>query len=271
MQNAKNKCSLSEEIPGYFSDSIDKEIYVWYEKNWKHDDYEHFHERSQLTFVEEGYQYFHIGQKIYLVPQNHVIWIPSSQKHRIASESETVTLMVVLFKKIPKNSFFKEVHVFPAPPVLKEMLLYASKWNKLLTEDAEQNNFMNAILTSLPNFCSENDFLQIPAPTDFRLEPVCNFINIHFNRQISIEDLAEKGNMSSRSLQRIFKSETGISLKKYIQLIRIVKSIELINSKQLTLSEIAFKVGYKSLSAFTSSYLSVMKRRPQVKKISKIE
>lgn len=266
MQNAKTKCSLSEEIPGYFSDSFDKEIYVWYEQDWKHDDYEHSHERSQLTFVEEGYQYFHIDQKIYLVPQNHVIWIPGSKKHRITSESETVKLMVVLFKKFLDNDFYKEAHVFPAPPVLKEMLLYASKWNKLLTEDAEQSTFMNAILTSLPNFCNETNFLQIPAPVDSRLTAVCNFINVNFKQQLSIEDLAEKGNMSARSLQRIFKSETGISLKKYIQLIRIVKSVELIDSKQFTLSEIAFKVGYKSLSAFTSSYLSVMKLRPKVNK-----
>lgn len=32
MQNAKTKCSLSEDLPGYFSDSVDKDIYVWYEK-----------------------------------------------------------------------------------------------------------------------------------------------------------------------------------------------------------------------------------------------
>lgn len=270
MQNAKTKCSLSEDLPGYFSDSIEKDIYVWYEKEWRHDHYEHFHERSQLTFVEEGYQYFHIDQKIYLVPQNHVIWIPGSKKHRITSESETVKLMVVLFRKVLEEDFFKEVHVFPAPSVLKEMLLYASKWNKLLIEDEEQSIFMNAILTSLPNFCNESSFLQIPAPVDSRLTMVCNFINVNFKQHLSIEDLAEKGNMSARSLQRIFKSETGISLKKYIQLIRIVKSVELIDSKQFTLSEIAFKVGYKSLSAFTLSYLSVMKLRPKVKKTSQI-
>jgi AraC-like DNA-binding protein len=69
--------------------------------------------------------------------------------------------------------------------------------------------------------------------------------------------------MSVRSLQRIFKNETGITLQKYLQLTRILKSIELIDTKQYTLSEIAYKVGYQSLSAFTSSYFAVMKAKPK--------
>lgn len=39
--------------------------------------------------------------------------------------------------------------------------------------------------------------------------------------------------MSVRSLQRIFKNETGITLQKYLQLTRILKSIELIDTKNI--------------------------------------
>ncbi|WP_435525951.1 helix-turn-helix domain-containing protein, partial [Chryseobacterium indoltheticum] len=63
----------------------------------------------------------------------------------------------------------------------------------------------------------------------------------------------------------IFLKETGISIKKYAQLIKILKSIELIDSNQFTLSEIAYKVGYKSLSAFTSSYQAIMNMKPKSK------
>lgn len=269
MQNAKSKCSLTEQENGFFDDTIEKEAYIWYEENWQHDDYEHLHQRAQLTFVKEGYQYFNIDDKIYLIPQNHVIWIPSLQKHKITSEAETVKLMVSLFKQIPEDDFYRKVHVFLAPSVLKEMLLYASKWNKLTDENHEQEVFMNALLTSLPNFCDENSALQIPIPSDKRLLEVCEFINESYHENHSIEELAETANLSTRSLQRIFKQETGISVKKYIQLIKILKSVELIDSNQFTLSEIAYKVGYKSLSAFTSSYSAVMNVKPKIiKKIT---
>ncbi|ASW76104.1 AraC family transcriptional regulator [Chryseobacterium piperi] len=266
MQNAKIKCGLIEEGKGLYNDAISKDAYVWYEKDWQHDDYEHIHERAQLTYVEEGYQYLHIEQKIYLVPKNHVIWIPSGVKHRTTSEAKTVNLMVILFKTVIRSDFFKDVHVFAAPPVLKEMLLYASKWNKLESEDGEQKLFLKALLNSLPNFCNESRFLEIPVPEDHRLIPVCDYVNNHYHENLNVGDMADLAKMSVRSLQRIFKEETGITLQKYGQLIRILKSVELIDTKQYTLSEIAFKVGYKSLSAFTSSYISIMKEGPKVKK-----
>lgn len=266
MQNAKLKCGLIETNQGFYNDTISKDAYVWYEENWKHDEYEHIHERAQLTYVEEGYQYLHIQQKIYLVPKNHVIWIPSGVKHRTTSDARSVNLMVILFKKLLPSDFFKEVHVFAAPPVLKEMLLYASKWNKLDTEDQEQTVFLKALLNSLPNFCNESRFLEIPVPEDHRLIPVCDYINSHYQESFNVSDMADLAKMSVRSLQRIFKEQTGITLQKYGQLIRILKSVELIDTRQYTLSEIAFKIGYKSLSAFTSSYASIMKEAPKAKK-----
>ncbi|MGG1922613.1 AraC family transcriptional regulator [Chryseobacterium sp.] len=260
------KCGLIEKTESHFVDSINKEAYVWCEKNWKHDDYEHKHSRAQLTFVEEGYQYFHIDQKIYLVPQHHVIWIPSEKAHKITSEAQTVNLMVFLFKSVFEDEFYRHVQVFAVPAVLKEMLLYASKWNQLLDENEEQDIFFKAILKSLPNFCKESSSLQIPVPTDSRLIPVCNEINSNFKYNPDMDALAEKAQMSVRSLQRIFKNETGITIQKYLQLTRILKSIELIDTRQYTLSEVAYKVGYQSLSAFTSSYFAIMQTKPKVNK-----
>ncbi len=266
MQNDNKKCGLSEVSIGNYVDTISAEAYVWFEENWQHDEYEHTHQRYQLTYVAEGYQYFHIEQKIYLVPQNHVIWIPTNKEHRTTSEAKTVNLMLVLFHSVPEQDFYQNVHVFPAPAVLKEMLLYASKWNKLLTETEEKHAFLKAILISLPNLCKENSGLQIPVPVDNRLIPICGYINKNFQYNFDIDELADKAKMSVRNLQRIFKNETGITLQKYMQLIRILKSIELIDTKQYTLSEIAYKVGYQSLSAFTSSYYSIMKMKPRQRK-----
>ncbi|GEN65899.1 AraC family transcriptional regulator [Chryseobacterium rhizosphaerae] len=265
------KCGLIEKTESQFVDTIEKEAYVWCEKNWKHDEYEHVHHRAQLTFVEEGYQYFHIDQKIYLVPQYHVIWVPSGKAHKITSEAKTVNLMLFLFKSVFDDEFYQHVQVFAVPPVLKEMLLYASKWNQSLVENEEQDIFFKAILKSLPNFCRESNGLEIPVPMDTRLIPVCNDINSNFKYNLDIDALAEKAQMSVRSLQRIFKNETGITLQKYLQLTRILKSIELIDTRQFTLSEVAYKVGYQSLSAFTTSYFTVMKVKPKLNKNSKNE
>ncbi|MGG5507305.1 MULTISPECIES: helix-turn-helix domain-containing protein [unclassified Myroides] len=262
MQNDTTKCGLTEQNKGDYMDNISIEAYFWYVQNWIHDPYVHAHQRYQLTYVEQGYQYFHLGTKTYLVPQNHVIWIPSNFEHRISSEAQAVHLRVALFKTVPQDDFFQHVRVFSAPPVLKEMLLYATKWNQVLEEQPEQVLFIQAILRNLPAFCQENEALQIPVPTHPPLLDVCNHINTSYATTCKIDDLAAIAQLSIRSLQRLFKQETGITLQKYTQLIRILKSIELLDQQQYTLSEIAHQIGYKSLSAFTASYFAIMKTKP---------
>ena len=133
-------------------------------------------------------------------------------------------------------------------------------------EDEDQVIFLQAMLVSIPNFCKESKFLQVPVPVDLRLLPVRNYLNNNFMYKLNLEMLGETAKLSVSSLQRLFKQETGITLQKYVQLIRILKSIELIDTKQYNLSEIAFSVGYKSLPAYTDSYLSVMSPKPKVRK-----
>lgn len=254
-----------QQIIGEYSDHMTTNTYVWYEKNRKNADEVHSHDYFQLNYVEEGYQYFHIEQKIYLVPQNHVIWIPANKLHRTTSEAKTVNPMLILFKETFKKDFYNNIHVFVAPPILKEMMLYASKWNKFLVEDKEQKIFLNSMLYSLPHFCDENHNLELPVLVNRRLIPVSEYIHFHYSTNFNLNELADKANMSARNLQRIFKQETGITLQKYMQLVRILKSIELIDTNNFTLSEIAHKVGYKSLSAFTASYFAVTKTKPKRK------
>ena len=266
MYNDNVKCGLTEKINGVYEDTHNLQAYVWYEDNFLHDEYPHAHQRYQLTYVEQGYQYLHIDDRIYLIPQHHVVWIPSGQHHATTSTATDVNLKVLLYKDIPKEAFYEQVHVFPAPTVLREMLHYASKWNRSVELDVEKEQFLQAILVSLKYFCEENESLQIPIPSDLRLKPVCAYINKQYEVGLDLEELATLSTMSVRNLQRLFKQETGLTLQKYLQLIRILKSIELLDTKAFTLSEIAFKIGYKSLTAFRSSYLEIMKAYPKVKK-----
>ena len=36
---------------GEYSNAVNSNTYVWYEKNWKHDEIEHAHEYFQLNYV----------------------------------------------------------------------------------------------------------------------------------------------------------------------------------------------------------------------------
>ncbi|WP_286769747.1 AraC family ligand binding domain-containing protein [Sphingobacterium sp. 40-24] len=123
-------------------EGIQKSTYVWFEENWIHDDELHSHRKGQLIYVEQGFQYLTVAGKMYLLPQNHVAWIPSGALHKTNSHSERIKLMVLFFDPPQFDSsqehlFFNQVQLFSAPKVLREMILYTEKWSKLREENEQ--------------------------------------------------------------------------------------------------------------------------------------
>lgn len=243
-------------------DELDKPYFVWFEENWIHDDVLHQHQKGQLVYVESGFQYITIEERIYLLPQNHAVWIPSDTIHKTNSHSEKIKLMIMFADTDKKAPFYKEVNVFSVPPVLKEMIRYAEKWSKLLTKDHDENVFLQALFNELPHFVENSLKLHICLPRDKRLTKVVEHLHHHYREEIRIEELGDTALLSLRTLERIFKKETGLTLIKYQQMLRIIKSLELLSSGNFTISEIAYEVGYKSVQAYTRSFHSVMQFRP---------
>ncbi|WP_080779212.1 AraC family transcriptional regulator [Chryseobacterium phocaeense] len=243
-------------------DELDKPYFVWFEDNWRHDDILHAHERGQLVYVESGFQYITVDGNIYLLPQNHAAWIPPGAIHKTNSHSEKIRLMIMFAEVEEHSSFHRELHVFSVPPVLKEMIRYSERWSKKLADDPDEFVFLKALFNELPRFVEHSLKLHISLPKDKRLSQPIEYLHNHYREDIKIEDLSEASLLSLRSLERIFKKETGMTLSKYQQILRIIKSLELLTSGDLTISETAYAVGYKSVQAFTRSFQSVMHFRP---------
>ncbi len=243
-------------------DDLKKPYFVWFEENWVHDDVFHNHRKGQLVYVESGFQYITIEEKIYLLPQNHAVWIPPNAVHKTNSHSEKIKLMIMFADISTKNPFYHEINVFSVPPVLKEMIKYAEKWSKQMTPDVDENLFLKALFNELPRFVEHSLTLHIILPKDQRLTKVIEHLHNHYSDEIKMEDLSDTALLSFRTLERIFKKETGLTLSKYQQMLRIIKSLELLSAGHLTISETAYEVGYKSVQAYTRSFLSVMQFRP---------
>ena len=243
-------------------DRVFKPHFVWFEDNWVHDNVLHKHSKAQLIYVESGFQYLTVNAKVYLLPQKHAAWIPPNALHKTNSHAEKTKLMVMFFDVNKEDLFYHEVSVFSVSAVLKEMIKYAEKWSKNTAEDLNENIFLSALYNELPNFVADAIQLHISLPEDKRLTNAIKHLNNNYTKAIRVEELSEITSLSLRSIERIFKKETGLTLSKYQQMLRIIKSLELLSTKRWTVSEIAYKVGYKSLQAYTNSFRSVMQYRP---------
>lgn len=75
---------------------------------------------------------------------------------------------------------------------------------------------------------------------------VQDFIIDRLHQKINLPLLAEMANMSERNFTRVFKKETGVSVNEFLTLIRKEKISELLKNPDISMIEIADKVGLKS-------------------------
>lgn len=78
------------------------------------------------------------------------------------------------------------------------------------------------------------------------IHSVQDYIVDHIHIQLYLSMLAEIATMSERNFTRVFKKETGVSVKEYITTIRRAKATELLKNLDLSKTKVANMIGLRS-------------------------
>jgi AraC-like DNA-binding protein/ligand-binding sensor protein len=88
------------------------------------------------------------------------------------------------------------------------------------------------------------------------------FINEHKTEEISLDDVARRVNMSTFYFCKMFKKATGVTFTEYLSLVRVTKAKNLLLNPNLRISEIAFEVGFQSLTHFNRVFRKIIGQSP---------
>lgn len=86
--------------------------------------------------------------------------------------------------------------------------------------------------------------------TDKEIKRIQNIIELKFEENITVENLAKKANMSNRNFIRRFKKAVGNSPLEYIQRVRIEAAKKLLVANENSVEQACLSVGYEDISAF---------------------
>jgi len=97
---------------------------------------------------------------------------------------------------------------------------------------------------------------QDPARRTTRLaQGAKTFIDAHYEQRTTLSTVAAELNVSSNYLSRVFRQETGRTLTSYIQRVRINHARRLLSEGCESLSEIAYRVGYRNYRDFYRNFV----------------
>lgn len=86
------------------------------------------------------------------------------------------------------------------------------------------------------------------------VEKAKEYILQNYSKDISLDDVSKKVNISPYYFSKLFKDEAGTNFIDYITEIRIAKAKELIDAKELTMKEICMAVGYTDPNYFSRKF-----------------
>lgn len=89
------------------------------------------------------------------------------------------------------------------------------------------------------------------------------YINLNWQKNISVSELAEKVNLSEGRTAHLFRETVGESIHRYVSGIRISNSKELLSNTDLNITEISAMVGYNDPLYFSRAFKSATGLSPK--------
>ncbi|QKJ30705.1 AraC family transcriptional regulator [Mucilaginibacter mali] len=99
-----------------------------------------------------------------------------------------------------------------------------------------------------------------------RFNNICNYTLTNFRREISLEEIAEVGNLSVTSFCRYFKLMTNQKYSDFLTQIRISHACRLLIDDKLSTDTICFESGFYNISNFYRHFKKVTELTPLVYK-----
>ncbi len=219
----------------------------------------HNHPWSQLAYSCSGIMHIETDSGIFVIPPEQALWIPPNMRHQHFCKNK------VSYRSLHIDAKFSEllgnkVRTLMVDPLLKSLILEISSWPKDYEETAQKHRLILVLLDRL--FMAQSNELFMPTAHDKRLFPIIETLNEQPNNKDTLEQWAPKVGASSRTLNRLFNQNFGMGFSRWKQKLRILKSLELLDSKT-PLADIAFELGYESTSAFSTSFKKQMNCSPK--------
>ncbi|MFC4302143.1 helix-turn-helix domain-containing protein [Cohnella boryungensis] len=88
------------------------------------------------------------------------------------------------------------------------------------------------------------------------------FIHEHYKQELSREDVAAHVYLTADYLAKVFKAETGLAIKEYLNECRINAAKQLLLESKSSISEIALETGFDTLSYFSTVFKKMTGETP---------
>jgi AraC-like DNA-binding protein len=210
----------------------------------------HTHDWHQLIYASEGVMWVHTAQGDWVVPPNRGVWVPAGVEHGIEMTGtvlvQTLYLAAAISGALPGHCCAVNIS-----PLLRELIRHTITLGMLDRSVPPQARLIGFLLDQLSAMPAIP--LQLPWPSDERAQCAAEWLRAHPGDPGLIKQMAKRVAASPRTLERLFREETGMTFGKWRQQLRLLHALRLLAGGE-SVTTVAFAVGYDSTSAFIAMF-----------------
>ncbi len=229
--------------------------------------HQHVHRAHELFIPLSGEIRFKLGVTELKLGPGKMLFLPAGVEHSFSSSREASGERLILIFNEPDFVQFQKIEKFvilPISQLLKELCFYLFSQKNM----ERSKIFVEVLSVHLSEMLEESKAAsriteQLSAKSrDPRIQQALKVFEHRFHEDISISLLAKKAGMSQRTLNRLFLLELGATPKQVQTQFRIQEAQRLLKKPKTFVTDVAFEVGYSSLSQFIDAYRKVTGHLP---------
>lgn len=257
----------------------------------------HWHYYIELLFFLEGAANVILGNERYQVSDGDFVLINSREVHSITCPEGRTTKYIVIkldldvlyssaesifeakyilpftMSQYKYKKVFKQNEIENTPLKSLSVEIYEEYINKKYGfELAVRMNIGALFLWFIRKWESEGIKItveNIPKQIDImKLQHLVDYLDMHYNEEISVRDMAKMCNVSYCYFSRFFKKVMQKTFVEYLNYIRIVEAKRLLLTTDMNITEVALNVGFSGSSYFIEQFKRYNNQSPKQFKTS---
>jgi AraC-like DNA-binding protein len=221
----------------------------------------HSHPWHQLLYASTGAMTVFADRMSWMIPPGRAVYIPAQCKHSIRMWGDVAMRSLYFPASVGAPALeMAECRVIAVTPLLRELILRVVELAALDSRVDSEVHLMNVLMDELGG--APAGPLSLPLPADSRALAAAMRVLSSPADGVTLPALAQQCGVGSRTLERLFRAETGMPFGLWRQKARLLESIRLL-AENRSVTDAALESGYAGVSAYIAAFKQTFGSTPR--------
>lgn len=223
--------------------------------------YPNWHNNLEILYIREGEGSVLCGSNNYDASAGDVFVINPNDIHSVTSKNLVKNTCFIIdnyfctTNGLPVEKLEYTTHI-KSKEVTKlcDNLIFELESTSDFYSAGVRTALLNLVLYLSKNYSQNNPDTRHKNSSNENMRLALGFMKAHFNKNISLDEIAHESGLSKFYFSREFKKVTGMTPITYINSLRCSEAKKLLKKKKLSINEISEKCGFFNYSYFSKTF-----------------